>query len=130
MDLNIINIIKNLKGLRTLPPLSEQTIDAAEIKLGLKFADDYKSYTKQFGAVSANGRELTGVVDVPRLNVVNVTEAERRLNNNIPDDMYVIENTGVDGILILQNAVGEIFNIMPNAKPEKKFNSLAEYLDE
>ena len=42
--------------------------------------------------------------------------------------MYVIENTGVDGILILQNAKSEIFNIMPNAKPEKKFNSLAEYL--
>lgn len=42
--------------------------------------------------------------------------------------MYVIENTGIDGILMLQNEKGEIFEVSPNSEPVKKFNSLAEYL--
>lgn len=124
----IIKVIKNLQNLRCLVPLSEKDIDDAEKVLGLKFADEYRTYTKKFGAISADGLELTGVVAAPRLNVVEVTISEKSLNQNIPDDMYVIENTGIDGILILQNARGEIFSISPSSKPIKKFASLTEYL--
>ena len=109
----IIKVIKDLQNLRCLVPLNEKDIDDAEKVLGLKFAD---------------GLELTGVVAAPRLNVVNVTVSEKSLYQNIPDDMYVIENTGIDGILILQNARGEIFSISPFSKPIKKFASLTEYL--
>lgn len=124
----IIRVIEKLQGLRCLTPLSEKDINDAEQVLGLKFADEYRTYTKKFGAISADGLELTGVVAAPRLNVVNVTVSEKSLNQNIPDDMYVIENTGIDGILILQNARGEIFSIFPSSKPIKKFASLTEYL--
>jgi hypothetical protein len=127
---SIIKVIESLQNLRSLPPLSEQDIDNAEKTLGLHFADEYRSYTRKFGAISANGIELTGVVSAPRLNVVNVTISERNLNKYIPNDMYVIENTGIEGILMLQNNEGEIFSIAPNSKPEKKFNSLADYLKE
>ena len=121
-------IIRGLEGLRSLPPLNEHDINEAEKKLGLHFADDYRAYTKAFGAISANGIELTGVVSAPRLNVVNVTTSERELNQNLPAEMYVIENTGIDGVLALQNSKGEIFSISPNSTPEKKHNSLAEFL--
>ena len=124
----IIKVIKNLQNLRCLVPLNEKDIDDAEKVLGLKFADEYRTYTKEFGAISADGLELTGVVTAPRLNVVEVTISEKSLNQNIPDDMYVIENTGIDGILTLQNARGEIFSISPSSKPIKKFASLTEYL--
>ena len=124
----IIKVIEKLQGLRCLTPLIEKDINDAEQVLGLKFADDYRTYTKKFGAISAEGLELTGVVAAPRLNVVEVTISEKSLNQNIPDDMYVIENTGIDGILILQNARGEIFSISPSSKPIKKFASLTEYL--
>ena len=42
--------------------------------------------------------------------------------------MYVVENLGIDGILILQNERGEVFEISPNTKPKKIYNSLADYL--
>jgi len=126
--MSIIKIIENLTGLRSLPPLSEQDIDNAEKTLGLRFANEYRIYTKKFGAISANGIELTGVVTATRLNVVNVTTSEKKLNPNIPNDMYVIENTGIDGTLMLQNVQGEVFSISPNSKPIKKFNNIAEYL--
>lgn len=125
---SIINVIEKLQNLRWLVPLSEKDINDAEKVLCLRFADEYRIYTKKFGAISANGIELTGVVSTPRLNVVDVTTSEKNLNQNIPDDMYVIENTGIEGILMLQNARGEIFSIFPASKPVKKFNSLAEYL--
>lgn len=126
--MSIIKIIEGLPGLRSLTPMTEQDIDDAEKTLGLNFADEYRTYTKKFGAISANGFELTGVVSAPRLNVVNVTTSEKSLNDNIPDDMYVVENTGIEGVLMLQNNKGEIFSIAPNSKPEKKFDSLAAYL--
>ena len=126
--MSIIKIVEGLPGLRSLTPMTEQDIDNAEKTLELNFADEYRTYTKKFGAISANGLELTGVVSAPRLNVVNVTTSEKSLNDNIPDDMYVVENTGIEGVLMLQNNKGEIFSIAPNSKPEKKFNSLAEYL--
>lgn len=125
---SIIQVIENLRGLRCLTPLSENAINDAEKVLALRFADEYQIYTKKFGAISANGIELTGVVSAPRLNVVDVTISEKSLNPNIPDDMYVIENIGIDGILMLQNAIGEIFSIFQASKPVKKFRSLAEYL--
>ena len=125
---SIISVIEKLQGLRCLVPLSEKDINNAEKVLSLRFADEYRMYTKKFGAISANGIELTGVVSAPRLNVVDVTTLEKSLNPNIPDDMYVIENTGIDGILMLQNAKGDIFSISPTSKPVKKFYSLTEYL--
>ena len=125
---SIVKVIENLPGLRSLSPMSEQDIDNAEKSLGVRFAEEYRIYTKKFGAISANGFELTGVVNASRLNVVNVTTSERNLNQNISNNMYVIENTGIDGILMLQNNKGEIFEITPNSKPSKKFSSLVEYL--
>ena len=39
--------------------------------LGLIFDDDYRAYTRNYGAISADGIELTGVTTARRLNKGN-----------------------------------------------------------
>ena len=124
----IEKIIELLSCLRSLAPSCDRKIQDAEKSLGLRFAEDYRAYVREYGAISARGIELTGVVDSPRLNVVDVTLRERRLNAALPSDMYVIENVAIDGILMLQNTEGAIFEIRPGTPPEKRFDSLGSYL--
>ena len=130
MSVKIIEIIENLPDLLSLKPARDKDIKAAELKLNLKFAEDYIAYIKKFGAISFKGSELTGVVDAPRLNVVNATLKERELNKSLSlnKELYVIESLGIEGVLILQNAKGEIFELKVNGEPEKIFDNLGEYL--
>ncbi|WP_462111448.1 SMI1/KNR4 family protein [Campylobacter concisus] len=126
--MKIIETIKGLKNMRSLGRASEAQILQAENLIGIKFADEFKEYIKEYGAVSAYGLELLGVSKSKRLDAASVTLEERELNENFPNDMYVVENLGIDGVLILQNERGEVFEISPNAKPKKIYNSLADYL--
>lgn len=126
--MNILEIVKNLKDLRSLGGANETQILEAESLVGIKFANEFKEYAKEYGAISAYGLELCGVCNSKRLDAARVTLEERELNKNLPNDMYVVENLGIDGILILQNERGEVFEISPNAKPKKISDSLAEYI--
>lgn len=126
--MKIIETIKGLKNMRSLGRASEAQILQAENLIGIKFADEFKEYAKEYGAISAYGLELCGVCNSKRLDAASFTLEERELNKNFPNDMYVIENLGIDGILILQNERGEVFEISPNTKPKKIYNSLADYL--
>jgi hypothetical protein len=53
---------------------------------------------------------LTGIVNSERLNVLNTTGASQG-NNRMPDCMLVIENIGIEEILMLQNKKKERRNI-------------------
>ena len=83
----------------------------------------------KYGVISAKGLELTGIAAVDRLNVVKVTQQERKMNKIMPTDMYVIENTAVDGIVALQNAEGKIYTITMDGKLEFFSTSLADYVN-
>ncbi len=122
-------VILNLGDLRHLKPAKEESVVSSEDALGLKFAEDYRFYVKRFGAISAGAVELTGVVESERLNVVDVTNKERELNEKFPRDLYVIENVGIEGIVVLQNANGEVFSFDGVNPPKKYANSLKEYLE-
>ena len=126
--MNILEIIKSLKDVRSLGGANETQILEAESLIGLEFSDEFKEYVKEYGAVSAYGLELLGVSRSKRLDAASVTLEERELNENFPSDMYVVENLGIDGILILQNKKGEVFEISTNTKPKKIYNSLADCL--
>jgi hypothetical protein len=119
--------ISNLKGLVTLKPVSKDMISDSEKQLGLSFAEDYKIYLEKYGVISAQHIEITGITDSPRLNVVHVTLAEREINQ-IPPNMYVVEDTGIEGILILQNEKGEVFELQNNDQIKKIYNNLSDYL--
>ena len=108
---------------------SYEDIHLAEQALGLQFAADYRQYIAEFGAASFDGHELTGICTSTRLNVVKVTQNERKNNVFALLDWYVIEQTGIDSITIWQNSKGEVFLTIPYGRPQKICNSLAEYIN-
>jgi hypothetical protein len=124
---DIITVIANLKGLISLRGVSKEAITAAEQKLGLSFAKDYKEYLERYGLISARHIEITGITDSKRLNVVDVTRLQKE-SNQIPPDMYVIDETGIEGIIILQNEKGEIFELQNHRRVKKIYDRLSDYL--
>jgi hypothetical protein len=123
---DIITIISGLKGLVSLQGASKEIIAAVEQRLGLTFAEDYAAYLEKYGVISAWHIELTGIIDSKRLNVVDVTLEERQ-RNQLPQDLYVIEDTGIEGIMIVQNRSREIFE-WQNKQIKKLFDNLSDYL--
>ena len=125
---NIIHLLQNLPDFCSLTGASEQSIQDAEERLGVNFSTEYREYVSSFGVASANGHELTGVCKPTRLNVVNVTLAEREVHSNVPANWYVIEQANIDGIVIWQAPSGEIYQTTPNTNPQLIYSSLAEYI--
>ena len=124
----IISTIEKLENLRYLEPATNEQIDIAQKQLGLHFSEEFRQYIQRYGAISAKGVELTGITASPRLSVVEVTKSERELNK-IPNDLYVIENIAIEGILLFQSSSGEIYELSQNAKIQKKYNSICDYLE-
>jgi hypothetical protein len=124
---DIITTIAGLKDLVSLKGVATEVITTSEQRLGLSFADDYVAYLKKYGVISADSIELTGIIDSPRLNVVDVT-LEERISSQIPQEMYVIEDTGIEGILVLQNGSGEVFKFYGSRHIKKIYDNLSDYL--
>ena len=124
----IVDVINSLSDLLTLKPATNAQITDAELQLRVSFADEYKQYLSAFGAIMADGVELSGIAKADHRNVVCLTKRERELNPNIPNNMYVIEDTHVDGIIIWQDTNGIIYKSEPNKSAIKVENSLSEYL--
>lgn len=120
--------LRSFSDLVNLKPVSEAEISKAEKQLALQFAADYRGYTAEFGAVAANGHELTGVVASKRLNVVSATKKEWEVNPQVPHTMYAVENAGIDGIIIWQDESGTVYQSAPNVKPKKIAASLVDYI--
>jgi hypothetical protein len=123
---DIIAAIGGLSGLVSLRGASKEAVAQAEQALRLSFAADYRAYLEKHGLISARHIEITGLTESKRLNVVDATLAMRQADR-LPPEMYVVEDTGIEGILILQNGNGEVFEFQ-NQRITKIFNSLAEYL--
>ncbi len=102
-------------------------IEEAEKALKLKFALDFKECLREFGAVSIDGHELTGISADKNLDVVEVTEKNRE-GIDSEKELYVIEEAHIDGIVIWQDSEGIIYETAPNLDAKKIANSLAEYL--
>ena len=128
--MNIIEKIKKIDDLDIISNngASEEQIIRAEKRLELKFPEEYKDYVKEFGAISFLGNEWTGLNVDGYLNVVNMTEEERALNEFFPKKYFVIENIGVDRMLIISDEKGKIYTIQYD-KIKFLCNSLSEYLD-
>ncbi len=124
----IVEVINNLSSLLPMKPASDTQITDAELQLRVSFADEYKDYLSEFGAIMADGIELSGIAKAEHRNVVAMTKKERELNPKVPNTMYVIENTCVDGIIIWQDTKGMIYQTQPNTEPKKIADSMAEYV--
>lgn len=106
----------------------KQSVADAESALSLRFAKEYAEYLEECGVVSADGHEFTGLINSKRLNVVDVTKAAKMKNGGIPQDLYVVEELQIDGIVIWQSESGKVFMTASEGLPEKINNSLAEYI--
>ena len=104
-----IGTIEGIYKLFKTKGASDDLISEAERKLNLKFADDYKEYLSEFGAISFGSTELTGLNVDSYANVVSVTLKERQRHDSFPQDAIVLEDTGMEGMLVLQNESGEVY---------------------
>ena len=107
----------------------EEQIIQAESALHLEFNADYKAFLKQYGAACSNGHEIMGICNSKRLDVVENTLREKQKNPNIQDNMYLIENMGIDDVLIWQTREGMIYQTSGNSVPKKLSNNLCEYIN-
>ncbi len=87
MMADIYNVIKGLPQLLELQPASEEMISDSERRLSLSFAAEYKDYLRGFGAILAQGVELTGIASSKHRHVVSVTKREWKLNPPCPSDL-------------------------------------------
>ena len=128
--MNIVEKVKKIKDLDVNPKggASEEQIERAEKRLGLKFSKEYKEYLKEFGMISFYGTEWSGLNIDGYFNVVNMTEDEKALNKYFPEKYIAIENLAVDGVIFVSNEEGKIYSIQYDKK-ELICNSLCEYLD-
>ncbi len=126
---NIIKKIEEKYKLYKTKGASNELIEEAQRQLNRKFANDYKEYLSKYGAISFGPYELTGLNIDSYANVVAVTLKEIQMTKNFPKDAIVLENTGNEGILILQNSDGEVYE-WKDGKKGKKFTNLEEYLSE
>lgn len=125
----IREILKSRSDLYSLQAATEDSIKIAENDLKLKFAKDYYEVISEYGVISVAGHELTGITLSARLNVVAVTNRERLNNPKVPNYMYVIEVTNIDGIVIWQSSNGVVYQTVMDSEPTRFCNSLAEYID-
>jgi len=124
----IIEVINSLPELLPLKAATTMQITDAELQLRVSFSDEYKEYLSTFGAIMADGIELSGIAKSEHRNVVVLTKKEWELNPKVPHNMYVVENTCVDGIIVWQDTAGRVFQTKPGIEPQQIADSLAEYI--
>lgn len=110
-----------------IPGVSIDEINSAEKILGCEFSSEYKDYLAKFGALSFSSHEFTGLGVEGYLNVVTATKKERELDDSFPKDCILLENLGIEGILILQDKSGNVYSYVNKSKT-KISNSFLEYL--
>jgi hypothetical protein len=126
----IIDTLNNLPSPKNAyGSLNINQISLAEAKLNLHFSSEYKEFLQYVGALVFKGNEICGIVPYPSLDVVSETTKAREHDSAFPKSMYVISSLHIDGILILQNEKGEIFQYIPLQFTKKIFGSLAAYLE-
>lgn len=99
----------------------------AEQALGLSFASDFRRYLTDYGQLTINEHEFTGILMQNYSNVVKATNAELQyIKHN--KKIYVVELLGVDGIVIWQDEDGKIFQGKPGGELTEISPSFSAYL--
>lgn len=126
---SIIEKIGNIEKLYHSKGCTFKQIRDAQSELGLTFPEEYIDIIKKYGAISFYGTEWTGLNVDDYLNVVSSTKKEREINNSFPTDCFVLENQGIDGLIVISNEAGEIFSFQ-YSRIKKIYDSISSYLDE
>ncbi len=124
----MINELREMEDFIPQMPVSDDMIHKTEEKLNLVFAKDYQEFLKNFGAALLGDKEINGICEVPRLNVVDATERARAFFPMFPKDAYVIEELHIDHIITIQKSDGKVYSYGPADTEQKIADSLYEYL--
>ena len=108
--------------------VSVDAVIKAETKLGIRFHEQYRNYLLEYGVASFGSHEFLGLGGDAYLDVVQETLQECKNNQNFPKTCYIIENLGIDGILILQEEEGTVFE-WSNGKLKKIYDNMGEYIN-
>lgn len=127
--MSLIDMIKQGDVSFTFAPMTKEQIAQAEKELNVVFSKEYADYVAVFGVAILDGHEFTGLCNGKRLDVVRITQEQRKLNKNIPGNWYVVECVDVDGIVIWQSTEGTVYAAVPNSEAKKIANSISEYLE-
>ena len=125
----IVELIKSIPDVAYIEGCTDEQIAEAEKELGLKFPQEYIDYVKEFGCVDFFGHEFTGLNVIGRLNVVQATKKEKRVNEYFVDDLIVLENVGIDAIVICISIDNVVFRVCYD-KIEKIADSLSGYVND
>jgi hypothetical protein len=100
-------------------------VEAAEIRLGITFAPDYRLYLLGFNTFKIKEGKLTCLhADKPRYNVVEAT-LEARSSKGIPNNLYVVSNPHGSSLL-LEDSNGKIY-FWKEGKIETSYPGLIDY---
>lgn len=127
---DFVEKLAKMPSFRKRKAASKEQIQNAEDSLALKFSKEYKEYLSEYGVASIYGHEFTGICNSERLDVVVVTQEEQKKNQRIPNDLYVVEQANIDGIVIWQSRAGDVYQSQSNMNPVKICNSLYEYIEQ
>jgi hypothetical protein len=111
----------------SLNGVNADAVMEAEKKLGLHFSEEFRNYLMEYGAASFGSHEFMGLGGDAYLDVVGETLRERNNNEKFPKNCYIVENLGIDGIFILQDEEGKVFE-WSDAGVKLIYHSLEEYV--
>ncbi len=106
-----------------------QTVEQAEMELAFKIPSDYKELLLQYGALAVGTHEIAALGVAGYLNVVELTKQERALASNQLDNHIVIENLATEGLLIVLDEEGQVYEYQNNTL-EKIYSNFKAYLQE
>lgn len=124
----VIEKIEGIEDLDNLEGVSEEEIDKAEQELELLFPVEYRAILLKYGSISFFAHEWTGLGFEGEGNVVTMTQRERELNEKLPAKFFVLENAGIDGIIIAANEFGDVYQVQYDGY-KKIHDSIHEYLE-
>ena len=126
--MSFVDFLRKKTGFIGSSGRTKEEIQQAEEELCIRFAAEYHEYLERIGLASVEEHELTGLTKDIRLDVVAVTKEYRALYG--PDTVlwYVVEDIGIDGLVIWQDEKGTIYQTSFTVEPVKIAESLEEYL--
>ena len=120
--MSIKTIIDSFPKVRATGGISEEKIISAENALGLHFAPEYKELLRNYGSLFLKGEEFLDI------EVADITLKAKEEYSDFPQDIYVISNTYIDGVLLVQDVNGAIYTYQPERGCQKIAISLSEYI--
>ena len=126
--MSFVDFLRNKTGFIGSSGRTKEEILQAEEELCIRFAAEYHEYLERIGLASVEEHELTGLTKDIRLDVVAVTKEYRTLYGPDTVSWYVVEDIGIDGLVIWQDEKGTIYQTSFVVEPVKIAESLEEYL--